>query len=459
MFKNKKDSLRRNRKNIKLTSEFVFWKGKKLIGAAILITSLVFLIFAFLPFPVLTTIHAYTIGALFGFFSPIFYVLTFLFGLLFILEGEVSTWIRIRYLFLWYLFFSIAIFLIGGTIFYLIIISPGGFLDYGNNIWINNFSNWWTTFSSVNNVSNVVLPNTLNLGIIGNLFFSIFTSAGTVIFSVIFATLIISTGVFYLIFGSPISRIQERAKIAKIKKIDLFNYETNVLDLGKEDVLTNEYIKTNFIEFIDDTKELNLSKKKRRQNINVISRTLNLDESDNSKINKTSKIENKLLIPKTSNTELGTVVNNTKSQSTTSKTLEVVKKNSFEFELEEPKNKTIEKTKILSKKEEDSNELVFFGSDIDKVENINEKFLPKSSKNKNIDSGSKIPRDSSTKNSKGPFLQEKVNLEKIEEMFSSNNEKNVLDKNDFSKTTNADITSESIFLFENPFDEEKKEEE
>lgn len=466
MNKRNRNLLKEKKRNIKLTSEFVFWKGKKIIGASISIVSIIFLIFSFVPVPVLTTIHAYTVGALFGFFSPLFYFLTFSYGVIFLLEGKISTWIKIRYLFVWYFLFSVVIFLVGSSSYYLVNIEKNAFLKFGAEIWTKSYNNWWITFSNNSGAFNPVTPDTLTPGIIGFLFFDIFASAGTIILSFVVASVIFSMGIFYLIFGSPIVKIQERSKAIQIKKLDLFNYETNVLDLTREDVLTGTFeIKPHLVETINETKELNT--KKESTSLNVVRQTMNLDAEE--KTNFTNNL-NKTKEEKTAN--FNNLENfqekNVSTKSTNLNSLENTKEektvenndnqkiNSLEMSQEE---NILESNTFTSEEVEkplESTELVFFGNNLEEVEEINEKFLPK--KTKWWKRKEKTEEMEKTKDFTKSFPNEDVDLNKIEEIFSSNEKKQ--DEILTGKTSvvieenKEDITSEMIFPFDDPFSEE-----
>lgn len=169
-------------------------------------------VFAFLEFPILTTMHAYTVGLFFGIYNPFFYFYLFLksFILVFPKQNKKILVKKMTSCIYWALVF--AILLTGSTVFYFY-----KFKDlegFGKTPW-KSFDYWFTSFKS----NTPLIPPNTHGGILGTFLFSVFSSflspIGTIIFGVILIIFTIVVG-FRKQIKDSIKKMLESKKEEKI---------------------------------------------------------------------------------------------------------------------------------------------------------------------------------------------------------------------------------------------------
>ena len=212
---------------------------KKMIGVILLIIISAFQIFAFLNVPVLTTIHAYTAGMLFGVYNPLFYAYAAYLSIIMIFGDKVAmpTWIKLGRVSYW--FVAVAVIFIGSSSGYIQNTITDGWTGIGVKS-LSAMSKWFEIFTS----GNVWFPSNINGGLLGWFLFSI-TSAGlSGIGSLIFAVMCLVVSVSLLVTGTWIGFYKTLIKRKETDDDDAIE-PTNEIDLSQFE--NNEQTKTGII--------------------------------------------------------------------------------------------------------------------------------------------------------------------------------------------------------------------
>ena len=197
--------------------KYKWWQDKKMIGTIILLISAAFQIFAFLKVPILSTIHGYTIGMLFGFYNPVFYLFIIYKSSMMIFESKINLpkWVKLSNFSYWFL--SISIIFIGTSLFYYQTII--GFTSIGTAPW-GSFKSWFNDFTS----TTAWAPTNTNGGIVGAFMYSFFSmcisGVGTLvvaILSLITSISVLVTGTFFGLYKNMLNRQKVTLKQKEIQ--------------------------------------------------------------------------------------------------------------------------------------------------------------------------------------------------------------------------------------------------
>ena len=231
-------------------------QDKKMIGTIILLISAAFQIFAFLKVPVISTIHGYTIGMLFGFYNPVFYLFIIYKSSLIIFESKINLpkWVKLSNFSYWFL--SISIIFIGTSLFYYQNIV--GYTSIGTAPW-GSFKSWFNNFTS----TTAWAPENTNGGIIGAFMYSFFSMCVSGVGTLIIAILSLITSISVLVtgtfFGLYKNMLNRQKVTLKQKEIEAEN-ELHVDSFMDSDNSSNDRSASEFIaQNIDQTRIENSS--------------------------------------------------------------------------------------------------------------------------------------------------------------------------------------------------------
>lgn len=181
-------------------------KDKKMLGMIILIVAILLQIFAWLKVPVLSSIHGYTIGMLFGLYNPLFYSFVIYMSIKMIAPNLIKkpSWLKISPLKYW--FIAISIIYVGTSLgFYQ---SKLGYTKFGGTAW-KSFSSWFDEFTSS---SSAWAPKNTNGGLIGAFLYSMTSMMFTGIGSIIIAITALLLSISLIITGTSIGLYKEVIK-------------------------------------------------------------------------------------------------------------------------------------------------------------------------------------------------------------------------------------------------------
>lgn len=207
---------------------YSWYRDKKMVGMILLVVTVVLQIFAFLQVPFMSTINAYTIGLLLGFYNPLFYLFVAYISLVMIFGEKVRLpkWVKLTKLTYWIV--AISIVFIGASTGYYQTVSDGwtaiGAEPWGSfNVWFDKFTSqpWWA-------------PAQTDGGVIGVFLYSLFASATSGIGALIIAIAALVLTVSLVASGSFIGlykQIHEKRK----KTLESTEVHDDLLPEKKED--------------------------------------------------------------------------------------------------------------------------------------------------------------------------------------------------------------------------------
>lgn len=208
--------------------EYKWYRDSKMKATIVLIFIVVIMIFGFLKVPVLTTIHSYTIGAMMGYYAPLFYLFAILQCIKVIFDNKfvLPTWVKVNKLTYWII--VVAIIAVGTSLgFYQG--KDDSYTVIGTKAW-NTFGTWWSDWTD-NGEANGWYPNNTNGGIIGAFYYSFTAMCTSGIGSMVISFLvlavalsIIGTGSFFELYKSLI----RKSKHDKHQKFDQQNTITAI---------------------------------------------------------------------------------------------------------------------------------------------------------------------------------------------------------------------------------------
>ncbi len=224
-------------------NNYSWWKDKKMVGTIILIVTVIFQIFAFLQVPFLTSIHAYTIGLLFGFYNPFFYFYVAYISLIMIFGSKVQlpNWVKLTKVSYW--FVAISIMFIGSS-------SGeyqhqlGGWTQIGTKNW-SAFTLWWNAFTE-NGLGSAWTPAATNGGVVAALFYSLTSMISSGIGSFILSIVLIATSVSVIVSGTSFGFYKTLIKnrTLTLKQREIQTVKNDVMDLSDfEDATVEDYSK------------------------------------------------------------------------------------------------------------------------------------------------------------------------------------------------------------------------
>ncbi|MGX9340479.1 hypothetical protein [Mycoplasma sp. 4044] len=283
---------------LKLSKENNTNKTKKHFGSKRLwliltiVLSVFFLVFSFLPVPVITTIHSYTMGALFGAFSTFIYLFVILFALksLFKFESKFS-WRAFHISINKSIFLVISVVFLTTTL-YTMKQSLGeisGKIDAPQNAFKPIFNIWFSQFSKAYN-GNTALPNQYTMGIVPTFFYAAFASMGSTVLALVLSIVLLLTSLVLLIVSPTVLNRFAFSK-SKREKAKLESLKTTTTKYTQNKA-TQAQIKTFDDKNEDNLAFLNLQEDKPRVDNNKIVYNQNQRVSYNENIEELSDINN-----------------------------------------------------------------------------------------------------------------------------------------------------------------------
>ncbi|QJR44219.1 hypothetical protein [Mycoplasma miroungirhinis] len=164
-----------------------FWNQSFFVFSIVILVTLFFWIISFFNVIVLTTIHSYTSGALFGFNSSFFYSAIILLSVMKIFDwdGEFK-FKHFFFSFKRYLIFICIVTIFGGMIYN---VSYYAHVTSAGNNFPQIFNDWFIDYST-KNVSIASLPNKFTAGILSTFIFAILSSLGSQILAIIISIIL-----------------------------------------------------------------------------------------------------------------------------------------------------------------------------------------------------------------------------------------------------------------------------
>ncbi|MBU4690980.1 hypothetical protein [Mycoplasma zalophi] len=223
------------RKNTIKIKKIKFWKTPTFVFTIVAFIVFFFWIISFFDIVVLTTIHSYTLGALFGFNSSLFYFAIILFSIMKIFDWEGKITLKhFFFSFTRYLVFSFVVTIFAGMIYN--VSSYEKMSHVGNNI-PKVFNSWFKDYS---NATSSALPNKFTSGIFSSFIFAIFSSIGSQFLAIVLSIILfilsiiiffIPTHKFYLFSFSRAKRMSAKRKNDSYNKT---NYKNNAIKTTKK---------------------------------------------------------------------------------------------------------------------------------------------------------------------------------------------------------------------------------
>ena len=178
-----------------LNNRYIFYKDERIIAIGIILIAIILQISQFTKTPVLITIHSYTIGVLFGVYSPIFYFFC-IFSAMKVLFKKVKIFVLIR--FSDFKYWVLALLIMGMLVSWIYYIPKLGFTanSLGDKGFRNSFSMWWNNFS---HTPSHWSPGTTDAGVIGAFLFSSLSSFASTIGTAIIFSLLSLIALFFII--------------------------------------------------------------------------------------------------------------------------------------------------------------------------------------------------------------------------------------------------------------------
>ena len=219
---------------------YKWYRDPKMKSTTILIATVVIMIFGFLKVPVITTIHSYTVGAIMGFYSPLFYLFVIIQCFRTIFDDKLTypSWIKVNKISFWFIVMSIIA--VGTSAgFYQ---GKGSFTEFGSDAW-KTFDTWWADWTDHNTVSGWY-PNNTNGGIFGAFYYSMtsmcISGIGSFILSIFLLILslsIVATGSFFQLYRSLIrsNKHSKQKQLAEQKTITAIPIADTSIDDDKDE--------------------------------------------------------------------------------------------------------------------------------------------------------------------------------------------------------------------------------
>lgn len=280
------------KEKIQNEKEYKIFQSKKFIGMLVLVLFTFLFVVSLVDIPIFTTIHAYTFGFLFGYYSYFIYValifqgLVLVFNLDFLITKFFVKKLNRTFYFNWMsyciLVFGIAL-IIESSIFFM----SNGKIFNGIASFEYYYDIWWNSFRSSNNPA---LPNTLNGGVVFIFFIALFSSIAGNIMTILVGSCLVLFCIYYFLCGSPFNLTKKENKNHKIEKKEKKEYETKILDLSYETTLNDSTLEIinpqiNDIEDVHSTQEEFFRSKTeeitKKQNKTKTLNSINIDVANN----------------------------------------------------------------------------------------------------------------------------------------------------------------------------------
>lgn len=227
--------------------QYKIFASKQFIGMIMIALFVLLFIFSFITIPGFSTIHAYTFGMLFGYYSYFFYIGFIILGLclLFQIDIKIDKFIASKYshkiYFSWisYILLALGVALITESI--LILVKNNGNAFPKEGAFGKVIGDWWSTFTNKGDPNKAAQPNVLtSSGFVISLFMALVVSWSGCYVSIIIGILLVIYFIYFTIWGSIINKLKSRKytddmRKNKMDKEEFEEYKTKILDLSFED--------------------------------------------------------------------------------------------------------------------------------------------------------------------------------------------------------------------------------
>lgn len=213
------------------SNQYKWYKDKKISGLIILFLAIAMQVFAFLNLPVLTTLHSYTIGMIFGYFSPFFYLYIAYIGFTFAFDYKAPklNWLNVNRYSYWFYVLSIMYIFVGTGYFQTI----SGWFKISSSAW-EIMTKWFEHFTQ--SKKEWWLPYTTPVGVIGSFAYALTTTFISGIGSFIVSIVLIFFVVSKIITGSTLGFFRQKSRIKKLEELNKRKEETQVIKLVSEPI-------------------------------------------------------------------------------------------------------------------------------------------------------------------------------------------------------------------------------
>ncbi|NQZ29483.1 MAG: DNA translocase FtsK [Mycoplasmatales bacterium] len=181
-------------------------RDRKILGMILLIVAVSLQIFAFLEVPFLSSIHAYTVGMLFGVFNPFFYLFVCFRGIKMILPSKwkLPKWFKLTTFNYWFIVLSIIFTVHAWGVFPKEHFKEKDNLNtFGVNAWERAIKqDWWESFKEVDKNNMYWKPNSTWGGLVGYSIWAFFAMFSSPIGAGVIAAVLLIFSVSFLITGS-----------------------------------------------------------------------------------------------------------------------------------------------------------------------------------------------------------------------------------------------------------------
>lgn len=210
--------------------KYKWYSDKKIIGLIILFVALAMQVFAFLDLPVLTTIHSYTVGMIFGYFNPFFYLyIAYIgFSLTFDYKAPRFNWLNVnRYSYWFYVLSFMYIFV--GTGYYQV--AKNGWFSISSSAW-KIMPSWFEEFTASG--KQWWLPRTTLAGVLSSFMYAMTSTFVSGIGSFVLSILLLFFVVSKICTGQIFGFFKQRESKRRLIELNKRREETQVIKLKVE---------------------------------------------------------------------------------------------------------------------------------------------------------------------------------------------------------------------------------
>ena len=229
-------------------------RDKKILGMILLIVAVSLQIFAFLEVPFLSSIHAYTVGMLFGVFNPFFYLFVCFHAIKMILPSKwnLPKWFKLTTFNYWFIALSIIFTVHAWGAFPKEHFREKGNLNtFGVNAWDRAIrQDWWEHFKDAGKNDMYWKPNSTWGGLVGYSIWAFFAMFSSPIGAGIIAAILLIFSVSFLVTGSMFGlyKFNKNKKRQILKEKEAHGAELIEVKEEQEPITKTEHL-TNTSEF------------------------------------------------------------------------------------------------------------------------------------------------------------------------------------------------------------------
>ncbi|CAM9100336.1 DNA translocase FtsK [Mycoplasma marinum] len=227
-----------------MENEYRPLRDRKILGMILLVIAVTMQIFAFLEVPFLSSLHAYTIGMVFGSFNPFFYIFVIFHSILMIFPNKIKVvkWFKLTNFSYWFIALSI-MFVTHAWVENSTSENSTTLNTFGETAWENSFSRWWSHYSAPDSNGTHWVPANYWGGVIGYSIWSMFAMIVSPIGAGVIAALMLLISLSYIMTGSVIGlyKFKRNNKIQSLKEKETQQEELIMVpEKGQEDKNENQ---------------------------------------------------------------------------------------------------------------------------------------------------------------------------------------------------------------------------